>query len=47
MHRRQCIKTTALEIRQPPAGIDAKEFDRQHQKSEFTRSIANLRRHLG
>ena len=42
-----CRKGHALEIQQPPAGTDAKEFDRQHQKSEFTRSIAALRRHVG
>jgi len=42
-----CRKGHALEIQQPSAGTDAKEFDRQHQKSEFTRSIANLRRIIG
>lgn len=41
-----CRKGHALEIQQPPAGTDAKEFDRQHQKAEFTRSIAVLRRYV-
>lgn len=41
-----CRKGHTLEIQQPPAGSDAKEFDRQHQKSEFTSSIAVLRKHL-
>jgi 3-oxoisoapionate decarboxylase len=38
-----CRKGHALEIQQPPAGTDPKEFDRQHQKSEFIRSITVLR----
>jgi hypothetical protein len=42
-----CRKGHALQIQQPPAGTDAKEFDRQHQKAEFTRSIAALRRYVG
>jgi 3-oxoisoapionate decarboxylase len=42
-----CRQGHALEIQQAPAGADAKEFECQHQKSEFTRSIATLRRHLG
>ena len=42
-----CRKGHTLEIQHPPAGTDAKEFDRQHQKSEFSRSIAALRRCVG
>ncbi len=42
-----CRNGHPLKIQQPPAGTDAKEFDRQHQKSEFTRSIAALRRQVG
>jgi sugar phosphate isomerase/epimerase len=41
-----CRQGHALKIEQAPAGTDAKEFDRQHQKAEFTRSIAALRRQL-
>jgi len=40
-------RRSALKIQPPLAGTDAKEFDRQNQKSEFTRSIAALRRHVG
>lgn len=39
-----CRKGHALKIDQSPARTDAKEFDRQHQKSEFTRSIAALQK---
>jgi sugar phosphate isomerase/epimerase len=42
-----CRKGHALKTEKPPAGTDAREFDRQHQKSEFTRSIAALRRYVG
>ncbi len=42
-----CRNGHALKSEQPPAGTDAKEFDRQHQKSEFTRSIAALQRQVG
>jgi len=33
----------ALEIVQPPAGMDAGEFDREHQQAEFMKSIRYLR----
>jgi 3-oxoisoapionate decarboxylase len=42
-----CRKGHALKIEPPPAGADAREFERQHQKSEFTRSIAALRGQVG
>ena len=32
-----------LEIEPAPAGMDAKEFDRQHQQTEFENSIRHLR----
>jgi hypothetical protein len=33
----------ALEIAEPPNGQTKKEFEQQHQKSEFKKSIAHLR----
>ena len=42
-----CRKGHELKIVTPPAGTDAKDFEQQLQKSEFTRSIATLRQHLG
>lgn len=42
-----CRRGHALQIETPPAGTDPKEFDRQHQMTEFTRSIATLRQHIG
>jgi len=39
-------KGHSIEITKPADSIDAKEFDRQHQKSEFEKSIAALRRAL-
>ncbi len=38
-----CRKGRPLEIQQAPTGTDAKEFEREHQKAEFTRSIEKLR----
>ena len=42
-----CRQGHALKIAQPPSGTDAKAFDREHQKNEFERSIAALRRAIG
>ncbi len=42
-----CRRGRTLEIVSAPAGTDAKEFEQQHQKTEFARSIATLRQYLG
>lgn len=34
-----------LEVAKPPAGVDQKEFDQQHQKGELLRSFEYLRHH--
>lgn len=36
-----------IEIVKPAPGVDQTTFDRQHQKAEFEKSIAYLRRHCG
>ena len=41
-----CRKGHALAITTPAEGVDPKEFEREHQKSEFERSIAALHRAL-
>jgi sugar phosphate isomerase/epimerase len=42
-----CRRGQAVEVDQPEAGVDQKEFDRQHQRAEFLKSIAYLRNHCG
>ncbi len=44
---RLCRKGHAIEVDKPEAGVDQKEFDRQHQRAEFLKSIAYLRQHCG
>jgi sugar phosphate isomerase/epimerase len=40
-----CRRGRPLELVKPPAGTDAKTFDRQYQRAEFERSVAFARRH--
>jgi len=42
-----CRRGRPIEVVKPPPGTDAKTFEKQHQQSEFQRSIAYLRRHCG
>lgn len=42
-----CRRGHAIQIDKPGKGIDSKEFDRQHQRDEFLKSIAYLRRECG
>ena len=42
-----CRRGRPIEIVKPTPGMDKKTFERQHQQSEFERSIAYLRRHCG
>jgi len=42
---RLCRRGHPIDIVQPPTDTDAKTFERQHQHSEFEKSIAYLRRH--
>jgi hypothetical protein len=36
-----------IEIVKAPPGMDVKTFEKQHQRAEFEKSIAYLRRHCG
>ena len=40
-----CRRGHAIDVDVPPEGMDRKEFDQQHQRTEFLRSIECLRRH--
>lgn len=40
-----CRRGRPLEVAKPPAGADARVFEREHQRGELERSIAYLRRH--
>ena len=40
-----CRRGHEIEIDQPEPGMDKKEFDRQHQRTEFLKSIEYLRKH--
>ena len=40
-----CRRGHAIEVDQPAPGMDAKEFEQQHQRNEFLRSIDYLREH--
>jgi sugar phosphate isomerase/epimerase len=40
-----CRRGRPLELVKPPAGTDAKAFERQYQRAEFERSVAVARRH--
>ena len=40
-----CRRGHAIEVDQPAPGVDAKEFEQQHQRNEFLRSIEYLREH--
>jgi len=42
-----CRRGRPIEIVKPSPGMDAKTFEKQHQQSEFQRSIDYLRRHCG
>ncbi|MCP4787312.1 MAG: TIM barrel protein [Fuerstiella sp.] len=42
-----CRRGQASEIDMPATDMDQKEFDRQHQRAEFLKSIAYLRQHCG
>ena len=42
-----CRRGRPIEIVKPAPGMDAKTFVRQHQQSEFEKSIVYLRRHCG
>lgn len=42
---RLCRRGHSIEIDQPEPGMDKKEFDRQHQRTEFLKSIQYLREH--
>jgi sugar phosphate isomerase/epimerase len=42
-----CRRGHEIEIDQPEPGMDKKEFDRQHQRTEFLKSIEYLRQHCG
>lgn len=42
-----CRRGQASEVDMPKADMDQKEFDRQHQRAEFLKSIAYLRQHCG
>ena len=44
---RLCRKGHAIEVNTPEDGVDQKEFDRQHQRAEFLKSITYLRQHCG
>ncbi len=39
-----CRRGHAIDVDLPPEGMDRKEFDRQHQRAEFLKSIEYLRR---
>jgi len=42
-----CRRGRPIEVVKPAPGTDAKTFERQHQHTEFERSVAYLRRHCG
>lgn len=42
-----CRRGRPVEIVKPAPGMDAKTFDKQHQRAEFEKSIAYLRRRCG
>jgi len=42
-----CRRGNAIEIDKPPKGMDKKQFERQHQRTEFLKSINYLRRECG
>lgn len=42
-----CRRGHAIDVDQPPQGMDKKQFDQQHQRAEFLKSIQYLREHCG
>jgi sugar phosphate isomerase/epimerase len=42
-----CRRGRAIKIDQPPPGTDENEFEQQHQRAEFLKSIEYLRKHCG
>ena len=42
-----CRRGHEIEVDEPAEGVDAKEFDQQHQRGEFLKSIDYLRRECG
>jgi hypothetical protein len=40
-----CRRGRPVELIKPPAGADAKSFERNYQRTEFERSVAFVRRH--
>lgn len=40
-----CRRGRALKVEQPPAGMNPRDFEKEHQRAELEKSIAAMRRH--